>query len=492
MPHIRRRIVILALIIFVELCSAALPCMTYYSLASEDYDEEEYTDEGEYESDDDTGDDTESEDDISDEGEDGLIYDEGDGEEEDYTDDEEYSDEESEEYIDETVYTIQTLGGEINIDSSEAGDIAAVKEYLDTGIDATVIAGTGNSAYTEEWYGVDAVVKWDSSPVGYDKSKKGGYSFTWSGTINKGDTIYNVDEEKEAEASSDMKVTLKFIVDDEGSVSEDSILDALDASLISWDKSQGDVQAEAADLDTELAKQILVYQMDLAEENSKAIEGALVGGNKITLSFNAKYNEDAVSADEKSKMKEEALAYYENADVGSFFDLSLMMNIEGDTQPYTISDTGDDNPLSISLKVPETMQQSTRLYNIVRYHDDEAELLNDSFEQLENGELSFETSRFSDYAIAYVDEDSSPEENEEESEEVVVDEDDTENIEEYDEEDVDEVVEDEEEYDPDSESLLPLTDTALVVGRVIYILYMVSIITVCSFILIKDARKQKK
>ena len=76
--------------------------------------------------------------------------------------------------------------------------------------------------------------------------------------------------------------------------------------------------------------------------------------------------------------------------------------------------------------------------------------------------------------------------------EVVVDEDDTENIEEYDEEDVDEVVEDEEEYDPDSGSLLPLTDTALVVGRVIYILYMVSIITVCSFILIKDARKQKK
>ena len=63
------------------------------------------------------------------------------------------------------------------------------------------------------------------------------------------------------------------------------------------------------------------------------------------------------------------------------------------------------------------------------------------------------------------------------------------------EEDMDEAVEDEEEYDPGSESLLPLTDTALVVGRIIYILYLVSIIAVCSVILLKDTKghvKKKK
>ena len=60
------------------------------------------------------------------------------------------------------------------------------------------------------------------------------------------------------------------------------------------------------------------------------------------------------------------------------------------------------------------------------------------------------------------------------------------------EEDMDEVVEDDEEYDPGSESLLPLTDTALAVGRIIYILYIVTIIAVCSFILLKDARGQVK
>ncbi len=507
--HIRRRTLIFALIIFVEFCSVALPCMTYYSLASEEYSEEayteDYTDDGEYGSDDDTADDDTADDDGSedyiyddDQTDDGLFYeDDSDDSGEDYADGEEYvdedTDEETEEDTEDSVYTIKKLGGEIHIDSSEAGDISTVKSYLDTGIDATVSGSPEDSAYTEEWYGVDAEVEWDSSPVGYDKSKKGGYSFTWSGTVKKGSAIYNSDEGKEATALSDIKLTVKFVVDDDGSVSGDSILDKLDTSLIAWDKNQGDVEAEAADLDTELAKQILTYQMDLDKEKSEAIEGAVEGGNKITLSFNAKYNEDSVSTDEKSKMKEEALAHYEDADVGGFFDLSLSMNIEGDAKAYDISDTGDDNPLFITIKVPESMQRPSRTYNIVRYHDDKAELLNGSFEQLgDNGELSFESSRFSDYAIAFVDADVSSEvAYEEDSEEDYVDEDAAVGIEEYDEEDMDEAADDEGDFDPDSGSLLPLTDTALVVGRIIYVLYLVSIIAVCSFILIKDVRRQK-
>ena len=39
MPHIRRRIFMLALIILFEFCFVALPGMTYYSLASEEYEE---------------------------------------------------------------------------------------------------------------------------------------------------------------------------------------------------------------------------------------------------------------------------------------------------------------------------------------------------------------------------------------------------------------------------------------------------------------------
>lgn len=464
-PYFARRVLLFALAVFFVTGFMGLPCTVYLTFADE-VDEDTDEDDDEDDSEDDTEDD------------------------EDDSDDEDIP------------YTIKEVRGSLEVDPTEAADIEEVKDYLDMDLDATVSAVSDPSS-VEEWHEIDADVVWDDSPQGYDASKKENYSFTWSGTIKQGDTIYYSDEDKEAEALSDISVTVTVTVTgDSSSVSDNETEEEEDqadtdtevdtgSALVVWDKSKGNVEIVTEGLDSGLAEDILSYQVEAGGENSKAIEGALKDGKKITLAFSASSNDDKVSSDIKSRMKEESLNYDDYAEVGGFFDLTLTAKIEGDAKSYNISDTGDD--IALSVKIPDNLQKSARLYNIVRYHEDEAEVLNDSFEELIDGGLSFETSYFSEYAIAYTDGDDELSENEDEEAE----EEEAESIEEDDDDeyDVDYDEEDDTEDAPagsddvagNSLVRAPRTGIAFTIGRIIYCIFVVSIISLCSYILYKDA-----
>ena len=273
-PYFARRVLLFALAVFFVTGFMGLPCTVYLTFADE------------------VDEDTDEDDDEDDS-------------EDDPEDDEDDSDDED------IPYTIKEVRGSLEVDPSEAADIEEVKDYLDMDLDATVSAVSDPSS-VEEWHEIDADVVWDDSPQGYDASKKENYSFTWSGTIKQGDTIYYSDEDKEAEALSDISVTVTVTVTgNSSSVSDNETKDeeeeekeagtATDAgsALVSWDKSRGNVEIGTEGLDTELAEEILSYQVEAGGESSKAIEGALKDGKKITLVFSASSNDDKVSSDIK-------------------------------------------------------------------------------------------------------------------------------------------------------------------------------------------------
>ena len=87
-----------------------------------------------------------------------------------------------------------------------------------------------------------------------------------------------------------------------------------------------------------------------------------------------------------------------------YLDLNLYKNVEGETEQQ-ITETGTD--VSLSIDIPASMENtdldSKRTYQVVRIHDGEAETLVSDYDS-ESGKLTFNTDRFSTYAIAYADE----------------------------------------------------------------------------------------
>lgn len=90
-------------------------------------------------------------------------------------------------------------------------------------------------------------------------------------------------------------------------------------------------------------------------------------------------------------------------EVGAYLDIDLFKQLEG-SQSVQITELGDK--LSVVIKVPDTLintnESITRTYKIARVHDEKAELLDAEFDEA-TGEITFETDRFSTYAIVYTD-----------------------------------------------------------------------------------------
>lgn len=89
----------------------------------------------------------------------------------------------------------------------------------------------------------------------------------------------------------------------------------------------------------------------------------------------------------------------ENADVvfGMYVDISLYKQLGSDDPTKVLLANGN---LLISIEIPESLRQEDRVFDIVRVHNGTAQLLNGSYDGL-TGILSFETDRFSTYAIVY-------------------------------------------------------------------------------------------
>ena len=103
---------------------------------------------------------------------------------------------------------------------------------------------------------------------------------------------------------------------------------------------------------------------------------------------------DTLSDEEKAKLIE---AKHDGYTIGLFLDATLFMKI-GDGEPEKVTET--NGMLKISLIIPESLRGEGRSYEVIRLHDGVATVIEGIYDE-ETYTLTFETDRFSSYAVAY-------------------------------------------------------------------------------------------
>ena len=131
-----------------------------------------------------------------------------------------------------------------------------------------------------------------------------------------------------------------------------------------------------------------------AEEQARMDTGELVA-----VYLEVKDIKETVSKEEKAKI-EEVLG---EDTIGLYLDIKLMKQI-GDDKPQEVSKTNEK--LKISIKIPEELllaeEGKQRIYKIVTIHEEEVTILEGAFNK-ETGLFTFETDKFSTYALVYSD-----------------------------------------------------------------------------------------
>ncbi|MDD6637478.1 MAG: Ig-like domain-containing protein [Lachnospiraceae bacterium] len=166
-------------------------------------------------------------------------------------------------------------------------------------------------------------------------------------------------------------------------------------------------------LDTALVKD-LMSPADMASYDDHDV------ATDVTIYLEVQSITGAVPVNEKDKVETqmadlvtEALNTAEDVEVetgAAYVDLSMYKNVKTTEEDVVksdtttqITDTGTE--ITITMAIPEEIDQQvpegfTRTYNVVRVHDENAEVLPSK----QNGnQLTFRTSKFSTYAVTYVD-----------------------------------------------------------------------------------------
>ena len=122
-------------------------------------------------------------------------------------------------------------------------------------------------------------------------------------------------------------------------------------------------------------------------------------GEPVAVYLEVKDIKETVSKEEKAKIEEVT----GEDTIGLFLDIKLIKQI-GDDKPQEVSKTKEK--IKISIKIPEellvTEEGKQRIYKIVTIHEGEVTILEGTFDK-ETGLFTFETDKFSTYALVYSD-----------------------------------------------------------------------------------------
>ena len=142
----------------------------------------------------------------------------------------------------------------------------------------------------------------------------------------------------------------------------------------------------------------------LSNEEKAAIEEAINNGEdvKVDVYLEIENISDAISASDKEKIEASAT----NADNIAFFDISLFKEISISGQSQGAASVHNlTTPLKLTIGVPKSFPAVadgyTRTYAVLRLHDGSVTVLPTTLNA--DGTLSFETDKFSTYALAYTD-----------------------------------------------------------------------------------------
>jgi len=135
-----------------------------------------------------------------------------------------------------------------------------------------------------------------------------------------------------------------------------------------------------------------------AEELARVAEGA-----EIDIILKATDISGSIGTESKAQIERAASGYT----IGQYIDISLYKQMTQDGQTgQLVQITGTHGNITISLKIPENLLNTdsavTRTFWIIRNHEGQVDFLPTTFDE-QTGMLTFETDKFSDYAIVYQD-----------------------------------------------------------------------------------------
>lgn len=180
--------------------------------------------------------------------------------------------------------------------------------------------------------------------------------------------------------------------------------DVLLSGLPPVDPDREEVQAGmTSDSETLLAAQTEQLLVDVLgsqnpagvdEETAARVEDAIRQLQPITVEV--QFSREGISPEDRTA----AQKILEDGDtLARFFDLSLVLK-SGDTELGKL--TRLSSPLRISVFLPESLVQADRTFFLVRVHEGVAEKLPAAFDAA-SAALTFDTDRFSTYALGYTD-----------------------------------------------------------------------------------------
>jgi hypothetical protein len=137
-----------------------------------------------------------------------------------------------------------------------------------------------------------------------------------------------------------------------------------------------------------------VKDIVITEEDKEAMEN----GEDVNVWLEVKDNEDQTP---KADIKVVEKALPEEYNIGLYLDVSLWKQV-GSSEAVKITNVSGGNKVKVSMIVPEDLQKEGRTYQIIRVHEGVATIL-DTELNTEDFSLSFETDRFSTYALTYSD-----------------------------------------------------------------------------------------
>jgi hypothetical protein len=283
-----------------------------------------------------------------------------------------------------TGYTFKSVVNPDPITVTDTSSDDEIKKKLPSKL--SIIVTPPNSTTEEVW--TDAVdVTWNSAKASSKNGIEAYYGTVAPGTVKKDGKTTNI--------PSAQSVSVSIISDYEQLIDNSS-------GLLSTETADGDYSIDV-DISESKRKSILKYILKKAKDPLKsAIQNALINNTKMTFVFKA--DKTSPDSDAKKDMKK-AVEKKSGAAICTYFDLTLKLKI-GD-KSYEVNDIGSGNSVEFKIKVPEDDRKSSRKYNAVRYHDGDAEVLNDSYKELDDKKFPFSTYLFSDYGISYTDSSSS-------------------------------------------------------------------------------------
>jgi len=156
------------------------------------------------------------------------------------------------------------------------------------------------------------------------------------------------------------------------------------------DSDKGEMIA-GTDLEQELEK---VFEQE--KDNNKTLKEALDAGKEVRINIQLKRLEEAkIKAEEIKALKEAS----KDGKFVKFYDITLEMIANGTEDLGTIPETS--NKLTFRVLIPEELVKDGRTFFMYRYHDGKVEKLTGELD--EENYFTFESDKFSTYALAYED-----------------------------------------------------------------------------------------